>query len=167
MPHLELTKGCWVTIDDQDIPIIIRGSWYANVAANGMVYARRSWREGGVRKSEFLHRAIIGAKKGDLVDHLDGNPMNCRRSNLRIVNHNQNGTNKRTYSKHGFKGIKFMEGRTKPWATVVSVNGKTKTIGYFLTKEEAAEAYDAAVRKLLGSGVSLNFPKEGELSARR
>ena len=76
------------------------------------------------------------------IDHIDGDKLNNRISNLRLANRHQNNTNvlKRKDNTSGFKGVTWRPKRNK-WAARISINGKRKNLGHYETKEEAAEAY--------------------------
>jgi len=82
-----------------------------------------------------------------MVDHIDGDGLNNRRSNLRICNQIQNCANSRPHldSKMNFKGVRFKNdaNRKKPYAARVRFNGSFYHLEHFTTEKEAAEAYDA------------------------
>ncbi len=98
-----------------------------------------------------MHRLIMDCPDGMDVDHINGDGLDNRRENLRIVTRSQNLRNRKTFknSKSGFKGVIFNP-----------VNGKWKAIinlGTFDTSEEAAKAYDEAIKKLFGPLAKPNF----------
>jgi hypothetical protein len=91
-----------------------------------------------------LHRIIVGAHKGEFVDHINGNTLDNRRCNLRIVNRNQNKQNTaRRSGKSGVLGISIKDGKYR--VRVVSPDGIRHHIGYFTEKGEAATALIRAV----------------------
>ena len=92
------------------------------------------WKDG---KNVKLHRYIMGAKKGDIVDHINGNKLDNRRENLRLVTSQENAFNRRT------KGVHWVN-RDKRWRVTITVDGKQKYIGQFKSKEEAIRAYRKA-----------------------
>jgi len=79
---------------------------------------------------------IVGNKNGiDLIDHIDGNKLNNSVENLRITNNSGNQRNRKNT-----KGYYFDKKKNK-YRAQIRVNGKTKHLGYFDTKEEAHNAY--------------------------
>ena len=90
------------------------------------------------KKIQYLHRFIMKAKRGELVDHIDGNTLNNQRSNLRLLSQHGNQMNlHRNRNKLGCPNIrplgKRFQGRVK-------VFGKKISVGTFETIEEAANA---------------------------
>lgn len=96
-------------------------------------------------KSIRLHRLIMDAQPGQIVDHINGDPLDNRRSNLRIVTstiNNQNAKKRKDGLTSKHKGVcKSPNG--KKWRAQVQVNRKKKALGYFDTEEEARAAYVA------------------------
>ena len=86
------------------------------------------------------------------IDHKNGDRKDNRLSNLRDVSISVNSQNKRSAtpgSKSGFLGVSFhSKGVSKPWNARIGHQGKTTSIGYFSTPEEAHEAYLAAKRRI-------------------
>ena len=92
-----------------------------------------------------LNRLIMNPQKGKLVDHINGNKLDNRRSNLRIVTHLQNAQNKQLRHKNstsGFRGVTYDKRRGKFRAQWV-LNSKYHHVGYFDSVEKAAAAVDA------------------------
>lgn len=89
-----------------------------------------------------LHRLILGLKKGDglLADHIDNNPLNNQRSNLRITTHAGNAQNVKMLktNKSGYRNVCWY-GRFNKWQVKTQLNGKAYSLGYFDTPEEANE----------------------------
>lgn len=110
-----------------------------------------------------LHRLIVNAPKGMEVDHIDGNPLNNCRSNLRLCTRTENAKNRRK-SKHGkvpYKGVRHntTDGRNRGYTARISLKGKYLDLGTYETAEEAARVYDTAARTHYGEFARLNFPE--------
>jgi hypothetical protein len=101
----------------------------------------------------FLHHAVIGYPLNGLqVDHIDGNGLNNRRENLRIVTHRQNHQNKKCHRAGGKKSSRFLGVRLHKasglWQTRIWINGKELSLGYFHDEQKAGDAYQKALLKL-------------------
>lgn len=94
----------------------------------------------------FLHREITGLKHGDKreVDHINGDKLDNRRENLRVVTRAQNGQNvasqRNASSSH--RGVSFYK-QTNCWVAFCGVNGQKVHLGYHKTELEAAKAASA------------------------
>jgi len=120
-------------------------------------------------KVGLLHRFIISPKKEMQVDHKDGNGFNNRRSNLRECTRSQNmGNSKKPVTNTtGFKGV-FNSGLSAnpelsrkteyyPFMSKIKFQNNMIFIGYYMTAEEAAQAYDKKARELFGEFARTNF----------
>jgi len=90
-----------------------------------------------------------------VTDHVDLDRANNKWTNLRAATHSQNLQNQRvkSNSSNGAKGVYLNKGRlhqAKPWSAQISVSGSRLRLGYFETKEQAAQAYWAAAQKYFG-----------------
>jgi len=115
------------------------------------------------RKEKALHRLIMKPAPGLVVDHISGETLDNRRSNLRVCTNAENSRNsQRIYtSKTGYKGVHSASanGSFLPWRARIKHNYKEIQLGTFATKEEAALAFDNASRKYFGEFARLNFPE--------
>lgn len=144
-------NGQWVSFDACDAKLLEKYSWY--VDSNG--YARAHIGEG---KCVYMHRIIMGAKKGIDVDHINHNKLNNKRSNLRCCKHQHNTMNKiiQTNNTSGFKGV-YWARHANRYMAYVTIDRNNKYLGYFDNKEDAALAYDMAALMLYREFALLNF----------
>ena len=99
-------------------------------------------------KNLRLHRFIMDCPENMIVDHINRNPLDNRKENLRICTYSDNCKNLSVYksNKSGIIGVYFDKGINK-WRATITVNGKRKWLGAFSTKEEAAKVrYDAELK---------------------
>lgn len=121
--------------------------------------------ERGVRAYELrMHRLVMCARKGTIVDHIDGNGLHNYRTNLRFVsiagNAQNRGANRLGTSK--FKGVTWHRCTSK-WECCIRHNGKKQHLGLFADEIKAAQAYDAKALELFGHTACLNFPTTAEV----
>lgn len=150
MATIALTQGLFATVDDTDLELVSRFKWYA--AAHG---SKGGHCAASGHKKVFMHRLIMNAESGQQVDHINGDPLDNRRSNLRVCNRMENQRNRRSVSnKLGLKGVnQTIYGR---FFASIRINKKYKHLGMFKTKEEAALAYDAAAIEAFGKFAATN-----------
>jgi len=116
--------------------------------------------DGGGRKTIRMHRFILGLKEGELVDHINRDGLDNRRENLRVASHSQNMRNRRLLDGKSSKYRGVVLVRDGVWVATIGEDGKSIHLGSFTSEEEAAKAYDIAVRSLGDQHAPLNFPDE-------
>lgn len=131
------------------------------IGRDGMVYVR--WWQNGKQIRKSLSRLIMQAPTGLQVDHINKNRMDNRRCNLRLATPSQNTCNRRRPQKtlsSPFQGVAFFNRKNlkNKWHARLKLNGKSKSIGYFKTAEQAAFARDIAAIRSHGEFANLNFP---------
>jgi hypothetical protein len=148
--YIPLTKGFEAVIDADDVPLVEGYNWRAWVGRNA-VYAIRADYSGQKQRTVYLHRVIIGEPGGMQVDHIDSDGLNNRRLNLRPATHQQNNHNQRLSSRStsGIKGVHWNK-RDRIWHACIALNGKTRHLGSYSTKEAARAAYAEASARLHG-----------------
>jgi len=150
MKTFKTTNGFEVIIDDDWYDDITSVRWSA--AAANQKYIKTIYKNhDGVWVNVYLHRLIIGANRGETVDHINGNTYDNRRENLRICSKSQNGFNRGPNKNNlaGFKGVQLRSDKKK-WMARINVMGKAFYLGCFDTKELASEAYKEASKRLHG-----------------
>ena len=90
-------RGKYTVVDDEDYEWLNQWNWSAvsTWRKNGG-YAMR--RDNKLGKSILMHRLILGVPEGVEVDHVNGNGLDNRRSNLRIASRTQAMANRRRFS---------------------------------------------------------------------
>ena len=138
---------------DDDVFNDLKGySW--SLLNTGYAYRREMIEK--VNHQYTLHRLVVGAIKGDEVDHINGNKLDNRRSNLRLVTHQQNMRNRSSKAnKYGYKGInKTPNGRY--YACIRLGKGKAIKSTRCNTPLEAAALYNELAKKYFGEYARLN-----------
>ena len=101
--------------------------------------------------SSGIHRLIMNCPKGMVVDHINHNPLDNRKSNLRICTQRQNVINssKRSNNTSGVTGVSWNKVKGK-WMSVIVVDGKTVFLGYFKDIKYATYARKQAEMEYFG-----------------
>ena len=133
--ELGLSNGQTALVDDADFPLVSRWKW----KAHGRGYVYRHTRQGKL----YLHRLLMGAEKGQEVDHINRNPLDNRRENMRIVAHWINAHNRQSRPTTGERGVRQPKGRNR-WNAYIYVNGTYLWLGSHMTKELAVAARNKA-----------------------
>jgi hypothetical protein len=152
--RLDIGQGLVTIIDEDDVELVAGYRWYA-MRVRGMVRGVGAFKH---RKFVALHRLLMGFPEGLFVDHINGDPLDNRKANLRACTNQQNGWNarRRTAKKSPLKGVMPQMGR---FYARIRVNGELLRLGGFDTAEAAALAYDAAAKQAFGEYAALNFPE--------
>lgn len=115
-----------------------------------------------------LGRFLLSPPDDKDVDHINGDKLDNRRCNLRVVTRSENLGNQGLSSRNttGYKGVSFVK-CDKKYRAYINHDYKRYELGRFNTPEEAARAYDEAARFYFGQFACVNFPREGEQGCRR
>jgi len=150
MKEIQLVHGNTVRIDDEDFERVSQYKWHYDKHTG---YARASVKA----KWTFLHRFILNAKKGEFVDHIDLDKMNCTRANLRICTASENMANQRKpiTNTSGYKGVSWNKEKKK-FDAQIKIMKKHKHLGRFDDPKEAAKAYNKAAKEYFGEYAFLN-----------
>lgn len=140
-----LTQGKIALIYAEDLPLIANRKWFA-VADRSNCYAGTKIPANGKRPMVRLHRFLIGANPGEIVDHVNGDGLDNRRSNIRFCTPSENARNKRSArsdNRTGVLGVTF-EGKTNRYRATIRLHGKPVFLGVFADIESATAARIAA-----------------------
>jgi hypothetical protein len=157
MPEMTIRHGLKVIVDEQDVHLFDHRTWYFS---NGMVAVGTN--KNGKFKRYYLGREIMQCPIGLIVDHINGNPLDNRRVNLRICTREQNNRNRGPHKENLYKGVSKSRNTTsKIWKVQIKMDGKSVHLGYFEDQKEAAKVYDKAAKEYYGEFARLNFPDIG------
>jgi len=148
-------KGFTVLFDDDDTDSITSKSWHVlkNHGKRDQIYIRHTinYVKDGKRTcySLHMHRMVMNAKPGQMVDHINGNTLDNRKCNLRFATRHENARNQKMLSRNktGYKGVSWSEFHKK-YRAYIAVNGKNIALGMFDDPKNAHEAYCEALKKL-------------------
>jgi len=98
----------------------------------------------------LLHRAVLRPADGEIIDHINGDTLDNRRENLRIVPHTINSRNITGARKNGSHGAIGVTWNKRQWQAQIRMNGRLKHIGVYPTFEAAREARRVAEIELWG-----------------
>ena len=109
-------------------------------------------------KKVSLHRFLMQPENSKIhVDHINRDPTDNRRENLRLATNKQNSYNKVSYSKgiSKYKGVSFSKSNNK-WRAMIHYNYKSLHLGYYINEIDAAKAYNKKAQELFGEFAFLN-----------
>ena len=93
----------------------------------------------------FLNHEICGMKI--IVDHINNNKKDNRLENLQLISQRKNASKDRKGYTSDFIGVCW-DNKRKIWLSQISINGKTKRIGFFKNEIEAYQAYEKKLKNL-------------------
>lgn len=158
---IPLTRGLVAQVDEDDAALTLAYRWHPLRASNGRGwYAQATIPGTQPRRLIYLHKLLMPGCA--MVDHRNGDGLDCRRENMRPATPSQNQANSR--GKRGgtsrYKGVWLHACRAtwaRPWVAAIVVDGRKISLGYHATEEDAARAYDTAARRLFGEFARPNF----------
>lgn len=160
MKTIALSQGFVALVDDEDFEALSRHRWFVLRSARS-AYARRQAAVGGRRVHLLMHRIILDAPSGMLVDHRNRDGLDNRRSNLRLCSPTDNARNRGAIvGASRYKGVAWDKNRGR-WQVRLWIGGRQRSMGCFDSEVDAALAYDEAVRRHHGEFAVTNFGPGG------
>lgn len=146
-----LAKGRIAIIDAADAERVLKYKWHVRPDKHGGFYVKVCI-DG---KKLALHRFILDAPQGMDVDHINHNPLDNRRCNIRVCTRAQNMMGQKPHGGSPYKGTSFITEKKK-WIAQIGVSGKNIHLGYFDNAVDAARAYNEAAKRYFGEYALLN-----------
>lgn len=156
-----LTNGNLVIVDREDGNSISKHNWYCNCSG----YAYRRDKHDGFRQL-FMHRIIANTPDELFTDHINGDKLDNRKTNLRVATKKDNQGNRPKYKKDAtsrFRGVCWHPAGTGYWKADARFTDETKSkrrkfLGLFKRETDAARAWDVWARAYYGEFAKLNLP---------
>lgn len=155
MIEFKLGDGAKILLDEDSMQKVKNYTWH--IDRTGYVKTTITVSKNH-RQTIQMHRFILGLAKGvGVVDHINGNMQDNRRSNLRVCSVSENAMNRgmQADNKSGFKGVSFHKESGK-WQAQTKKKGHEKMYSRHDTPQEAAHAYNKAAIKMHGEFAVLN-----------
>ena len=149
MKRIPLGRGEHAIVDDADFDWLNQWKWWTTGGGKYKHYAQRaSYPKGGGKIHISMHRLVLGLTTKIECDHINGNGLDNRRSNLRKCSKAQNACNRRPQKKKmgRFKGVIWRK-ETKKWRAMIRHNKRLIHLGSFDDEVAAAIAYNTASLK--------------------
>jgi hypothetical protein len=146
--EIALNRGKVAIVDDEDYEELSEYSW----CFDGRYASSKTVVPG---KKVYLHRYLMGSPENKLVDHVNGDKLDNRTSNLRIADYRQNSANSKTHS-HNTSGYRGVYKWRNYWRAAITYDGKQISCGYYSDKDEAAKAYNRYAAIFFGEFARLN-----------
>lgn len=141
-----------VDIEDWELLRESHGRWSIDVdSRNGRINGARATNL-STKKRERMHSVVMKVSNGNVPDHIDGNTLDNRRSNLREVTRTINARNLNSLNRNntsGHRGVTWDKTKSR-WIAEIGIAGKIKKIGAFTSKEKAIKARKDAEIKYWG-----------------
>jgi hypothetical protein len=155
---IPLTRGKIAIVDADNYDWLMKWNWSLtgsiakdNFYASRMIVRKKKW------IPIWMHRVVIGARQGEIVDHINGDTLDNRRANLRKCTTSQNAQNHKILSSNtsGVSGVTWHK-RDHLWQVAIRDRGKRIYIGFFKEKERAIQEHEEAIKKFHKEFARLN-----------
>ena len=162
MAYLPLTWGYFAIVDDEDFDRLRQWKWNVQIRNNHCTGARQYRLPEGRLHLRYLSYEVLRLPRllprGRCGDHINRDPLDCRKRNLRVCTYSQNSMNRNTkrgkkYSR--YKGVTRNVSRGR-WRARISYQGKRYSLGSFDNEYRAMHAYNCASIAYFGRYAYLN-----------
>ena len=157
-------QSWWVKLSG--VPFFLSSAGYAYTYENNLPEAVKAFLRPSNSRQVYLHQIVLqsayrhttGDARGSdvlITDHVNGDRLDNRASNLRPATYAQNNANSKRTNKSGYRGVYWQKTSGKYIASI-SINGKNHHLGLYEKPEDAARAYNHAAQDAFGDYASLN-----------
>lgn len=154
MREIPLTRGVVALVDDGDYEYLNQWNWYYSGG-----YARAADKVNKTGKRVAMHRLLLSADGGDIVDHVNRNKLDNRKANLRKSDCVGNSRNRSKYDAQmssTFKGVFYDKKRSKYTGRITVERGKALYLGHYVLETDAAFYYNQHAIEYFGEYAVLN-----------
>lgn len=149
--EIQLKHGLRAKFDDTMAGVFLPLKWNL-LRGRGKPYVRHNLYSQNEKKlfDVFMHHMVVGRPlHGKVVDHINGDTLDNRAENLRIISHRENSVRADKIAT-GTKTSKYVGvSRSKgKWISVIQINGHLNYLGRFSSEEQARDAYKKAKEAL-------------------
>lgn len=150
---IPVTQGLEAIVDLEDVLKLCKFNWFANKSKrkkmDDVYYVKRHGKSGD-KKFIYMQYDILKKEPGLVIDHINGDPLDNRRCNLRLVTQRQNNQNRHDPMTSTYPGVSWSNIANKWTSQIDTGTGKKKNLGYFNNEKAAFKAYKKAVLDLTG-----------------
>ena len=148
-----------IIIDDEDWEMVKLYNWHIEYAPATLTYYVNTNKcdNNGKQHNLRLHRYLTNCPKDKMVDHINHDGRDNRKSNIRICTHEENQWNryKKRNNNNRYKGVSKSK-KSKKWRSYINVNTKAIYLGSYPDEISAAKAYNEAAIKYYGEFALIN-----------
>ena len=145
MKTIKLTQNQVALVDPKLYPFLSRWKWHA-AKLSGKFYAAKAVPldfKGERKRVMYMHHLVAGHPIDNLeIDHINGNGLDNRRKNLRLVSHAINQANRKEHRLGHIIGTSYNK-RVKKWVAQLWIGKKREHLGYFTSQKDAASCFQA------------------------
>ena len=159
--RIKLTRGQYAIVDVEDFERLNQYKWFCTYHGYAARKVPRKLKKGN-ETHVLMHRELCPAPNEMVVDHINRNPSDNRKANLRPATKQQNCWNAKFKRKPGssrYTGIYFDKRKGK-WLVHMGIDGRSRSFRYYTDEVEAAKAYDRVAKQYRGEFAVLNFPDQ-------